>query len=84
MSQEFESWLGAVDHELKSIKMRVEDWQDLLPFDFGEEFRKDTLAKDAALKAARYWRRENLIVDLGCSTDNRRGHLLRTGPTMVN
>jgi hypothetical protein len=67
MSREFESWLGEVNKELNSNKVRMEDWQDLIPFNFGEEFTAGTLARDAALKAARYRRRENLIVDLGCS-----------------
>lgn len=71
MSLEFESWLDEVNHELNSTRMHIKDWQDLMPFDFGEEFTAGTLARDAALKAARYWRRENLIVDLGCSTIGR-------------
>ena|ERR1035437_3354256 len=72
MSQEFETWLGEVNNELNSTNMRMEHWQDLIPFDFGEEFTAGTKQRDAALKAARYWRRENLIVDLGCSTHRRR------------
>jgi hypothetical protein len=34
--------------------MRMEHWQDLIPFDFVAEFRAGTKPEDAALKAARY------------------------------
>jgi hypothetical protein len=46
----------------------MEHWQDLIPFDFGAEFRSGTEPEDAALKAARYWHHANLIADYGCST----------------
>jgi hypothetical protein len=52
MSQEFEEWLDEVNKERNSTKMRMEDWQDLIPFDFGEEFRAGTTAKRCSPKSS--------------------------------
>jgi hypothetical protein len=43
MSYKFEAWLGEVNLELNSIKMRMEDWQDLVPFDFGVDLGCSTI-----------------------------------------
>jgi hypothetical protein len=71
MSYTFERWLDQVKDALHSTNMRMEHWQDLIPFDFGAEFRSGTELADAALKAARYWRHANLIAEYGCSTTRR-------------
>lgn len=55
MSETYDTWLDQVRGALRSINMRIEDWQVEWPFDFPGEYTTGTKPDDAALKANRYW-----------------------------
>ncbi len=55
MSDAYEVWLDQVKEALRSINMRIEDWQPMCPFDFESEYEAGTSADDAAMKANRFW-----------------------------
>src|SRR5438128_9939992 len=58
MADPHEVWIGEVRRALGSVNMSMDDWQSLWPFDFQAEDRAGTKAADAAMKANRFWWRE--------------------------
>jgi hypothetical protein len=55
MANPYEKWLSDVQAALQSINMPFDDWQNLWPFDFQQEFKAGVKADDAATKANRFW-----------------------------
>jgi hypothetical protein len=55
MSNRYEAWITDVQQALSSINMSMDDWQSRWPFDFQAEFKAETKADDAAIKANRFW-----------------------------
>ena len=79
MTETFEIWLREVEDALRSINMTISIWQPRWAFDFHAEYNADTKADDAAMKANRFWWREqNKALKQDCqATPNcwlRRGH----------
>ena len=58
MAEEYDIWLNEVRDALHSINMHVEDWQGVWPFDFSAEYKAGTNPDTAAIKANRFWWRE--------------------------
>jgi hypothetical protein len=58
MSETYDIWLDQVRDALTSINMHIEDWQGIWPFDFGAEYKAGTNPDAAAMKANRFWWRE--------------------------
>ena len=58
MADSFEKWLDDVKEALRSVNMPFDDWQDRWRFDFRREFYSGAKADDAAMKANRFWWRE--------------------------
>lgn len=56
--EQYDIWLVKVREALRSINMRIEDWQGIWPFDFSAEYDAGTSPVDAATKANRFWWRE--------------------------
>jgi hypothetical protein len=54
----YEIWLEEVKDALRSINMPMEDWQGVWPFDFSGEHDAGATPDEAAMKANRYWWRE--------------------------
>jgi hypothetical protein len=54
----YEIWLEEVKDALHSINMPMEDWQGVWPFDFSGEHDAGATPGEAAMKANRYWWRE--------------------------
>lgn len=55
---DFEKWLDDVKEALRSVNMPFDDWQSRWRFDFPREFEFGAKADDAAMKANRFWWRE--------------------------
>lgn len=67
MNSSFEGWLSEVRAALDSINMPIDDWQKAWRFDFRREFGAGTTAKDAAMKANRFWwRQQNKAINHEC------------------
>jgi hypothetical protein len=66
MANSYEKWLNDVRAALESINMGFDDWQNIWPFDFQHEFNAGVKAEDAAMKASRFWWREQKMHDCGC------------------
>jgi hypothetical protein len=58
MAETYEVWLEQVRHALRSINMHIEDWEGVWPFDFSAEYEAGTNPDAAAMKANRFWWRE--------------------------
>ena len=58
MADAYEIWLEEVKDALRSINMTMDDWQGVWPFDFSAQYKAGTKPDDAAMKANRYWWRE--------------------------
>lgn len=58
MTETYDIWLDKVRDTLRSINMRIEEWQSVWPFDFNAEYNAGADPGDAATKANRYWWRE--------------------------
>jgi len=58
MANAYEVWLDQVRDALRSINMQMEDWQPVWSFDFPLEHKAGTTPSDAAMKANRFWWRE--------------------------
>jgi len=58
MADAYEVWLDQVRDALRSINMRMEDWQGNWSFDFSAEYKAGTNPDAAAMKANRFWWRE--------------------------
>ena len=58
LTETFEAWLSEVQDALRSINMDLDDWQSIRPFDFKAEHKLGSKATDAAMKANRFWWRE--------------------------
>lgn len=58
MAEAYEVWLDQVRDALRSINMPVEDWQKIWAFDFAAEYERGTNPDAAAMKANRFWWRE--------------------------
>jgi hypothetical protein len=64
---QFDGWLSQVRQALVSINMPMERWQKAWPFDFDREFQAGTDAKDAAIKANKFWwQQQNLALGQDC------------------
>jgi len=55
---DYEHWLDEVKAALDSVNMPMIDWQGVWPFDFQAEYDSGTKPHDAAMRANRYWWRE--------------------------
>jgi len=63
----YEAWLQNVDEALKSINMPMQDWQGIWRFDFRGAFDGGASAGDAAMKANRFWwKQQNRAVEQEC------------------
>ncbi|MGA7850582.1 MAG: hypothetical protein WCA13_15865 [Terriglobales bacterium] len=58
MADTYQLWLDQVRDALLSINMQMDDWQPIWSFDFPREHKTGTTAADAAMKANRFWWRE--------------------------
>jgi hypothetical protein len=58
MADAYEVWLDQVRDALRSINMRIEDWQGVWPFNFSAEYGAGTNPDATAIKANRFWWRE--------------------------
>jgi hypothetical protein len=58
MADSYEVWLDQVKDALRSINMQIEDWQGIWSFDFDAEYKAGTNPDAAAMKANRFWWRE--------------------------
>ena len=58
MADAYQNWLDQVREALHSINMNIGDWQPVWSFDFKSEYEAGTLPDAAAMKANRYWWRE--------------------------
>ncbi|HEY4899761.1 MAG TPA: hypothetical protein VIH91_02965 [Terriglobales bacterium] len=60
----FADWLSEVCKALDSINMSMETWHAVWPFDFAREFADGTAPSVTALKANRFWwRQQNQRID---------------------
>ena len=67
MADAYEVWLDQVRDALRSIDMSMEDWQKIWAFDFAAEHKSGTTPDAAAMKANRFWWREqNKSIGRGC------------------
>lgn len=57
-TMDYDQWLNEVKAALDSVNMPMADWQGVWPFDFGAEYESGAKPDDAAMKANRYWWRE--------------------------
>jgi hypothetical protein len=55
---DYEHWLEEVKAALDSVNMPMADWQGVWAFDFRAEYEAGAKPDDAAMKANRYWWRE--------------------------
>jgi hypothetical protein len=55
---DYEKWLDDVKGALRSVNMPFDDWQSRWHFDLRREFESGAKADDAAMKANRFWWRE--------------------------
>ena len=63
----FDTWLADVREALNSINMPMEEWQKSWAFDFKDEFEAGTSPDQAALKANRFWwRNQNAALKQDC------------------
>jgi hypothetical protein len=58
LTMDYESWLGQVKAELDSIGMSMKDWEPVWHFHFEAEYKAGATPEDAAMKANRFWWRE--------------------------
>ena len=58
MADTYQLWLDQVRDALRSINMQMDDWQPIWSFDFPREHKAGTVPSDAAMKANRFWWRE--------------------------
>jgi hypothetical protein len=58
MTDPFEIWLEQVQNALRSINMEMKDWQKVWPFDFRREHGQGADPDAAAMKANRFWWRQ--------------------------
>jgi hypothetical protein len=69
MAEAYEVWLDQVRDALRSINMPMEDWQRIWVFDFAAEHNAGTTPEAAAMKANRFWWREqNKSIGRACET----------------
>lgn len=61
----YETWLERVRGALREINMEMSDWQVFWQFDFRYEFDAGVNAADAAMKATRFWWRQQRMHDIG-------------------
>jgi hypothetical protein len=63
----YETWLQNVDEALKSINMPMDEWQSIWPFDFRSAYAGGVSADNAAVKANRFWwKQQNKSVNQEC------------------
>jgi hypothetical protein len=63
----FERWLEEVEKALAGINMPLTDWQSRWAFDFRREFSAGATPLGAAVKANKYWWREqNKAINQDC------------------
>jgi hypothetical protein len=63
----FADWLSDVRKALDSINMPMDTWHSVWPFDFSREFADGTAPSVTALKANRFWwRQQNQRLDQDC------------------
>lgn len=58
MADAYEVWLDQVRDALRSINMPMEGWQNIWAFDFAMEHKRGMSPDAAAMKANRFWWRE--------------------------
>jgi hypothetical protein len=58
MADTYDVWLDRVREALRSINMQLEDWQSIWSFDFSAEYKAGANPDAAAMKANRFWWRE--------------------------
>ena len=58
MADAYQLWLDQVRDALRSINMQMDDWQPIWSFDFSQTYQAGTTPGDAAMKANRFWWRE--------------------------
>ena len=58
MADAYEKWFDQVKEALHSINMNMSDWQPVWSFDFSAEYKAGTNPDAAAMKANRFWWRE--------------------------
>jgi hypothetical protein len=58
MADAYGVWLHQVRDALRSVNIHIEDWQGVWPFDFSAEYEAGANPDAAALKANRFWWRE--------------------------
>ena len=63
----FDAWLLELKSTLDSINMPLDTWQAVTPFDFSRELKSGISANVAALKANRFWwRNQNQRINQEC------------------
>jgi hypothetical protein len=58
MVDSYEKWLTDVKDSLESADMALDNWQNIWPFDFQQNFRAGMKADVAAIKASHFWWQE--------------------------
>ena len=67
MANKYGAWLDEVREALRSINMPMEDWQRSWAFDFTAEYERGTAPDSAAMKANRFWwRQQNSSIGRAC------------------
>jgi hypothetical protein len=67
MIESYEAWLGRVRDALSSINMPLDQWQAMWPFEFRAEFETGADADAVAMKANRFWwRQQNRSLKQDC------------------
>jgi hypothetical protein len=67
MADAYELWLDQVRDALRAINMHVEDWQGVWPFDFSAEYAAGANPDATAMKANRFWwRQQNKSLKQDC------------------
>jgi len=72
MAQTYEAWLARVKDALSSMCMAMDEWQRMWPFEFRAEFDAGEDADSTAMKANRFWWREqnrSLKTGLSCHAE---------------
>jgi len=67
MTDAYQVWLGQVEVALNSINMQMQDWQNVWAFDFVSQFDAGKKPDEAAMKANRFWwRQQNRSLSRDC------------------
>ena len=67
MADAYDVWVSQVQAALRSINMAMDDWQKVWRFDFRKQFDAGASADEAAIRANKFWWRQQRKHDIGLS-----------------